>query len=95
MSDNEQISSGWLVPSDGSAPFELPAHQLGAAEIQWTPGDTQMKPGEPLKYFTSKDLYRPHVLKSENIYVYVQADRDPNALPESITNGIQRQLKGS
>src|SRR3990172_6329341 len=93
MNQEKPPSRGWLVPSDGSPPLELPQHLLGDDVITWPPTLPEKKPGQPVKYLDpKKDFYHRAVLKSENVYVYVQEGRDPNALPDSVAGEIRRQL---
>ncbi len=96
MTNSEDVPRGWLVPSDGGDLVELPASLVGPDTIYWPQGSTQDPgAGNPIRSHTEKSTYNRHILKPENIYVYVEMNRDPNGLPEEINNEIRRQAKGS
>jgi hypothetical protein len=85
---------GWIVPTDGSPPQELPQHMVGHKLISWPQTMPEQQSAEPVKDLASKDHYRRYVLNPEGVSVYVPEGRDAESLPESIKNEIRRQLKG-
>ena len=94
MTSSEDVPRGWVVPSDGADPVELPAYLVGPDPIFWPEGSTQDPgPGRPIRSHSAKNTYKRHVLKPENIYVYVVENRDPNGLSEEINQEIRRQAK--
>ena len=94
MTSGEDVKRGWVVPSDGGDPEELPTHLVGPKTIFWPAGSTQDPgPGNPIRSHTQKNLYSRHILEPEKIYVYVEVNRDPNGLPEGINQEIRRQAK--
>ena len=96
MDNKDEVRRGWLVPSDGSTPFEIPTHHVGDIVIRWKPGDdAKLEPGESITYLASKDHYQPHPFEDEpNVLVYVRDGLDPK-LPDAIRDEIRRQLKDS
>ena len=84
---------GWIVPTDGSPPQELPRHMVGHKLISWPGTMREQQPAEPT-YLASKLSYHRQVLNPEGVSVYVPEGRDAESLPESIKNEIRRQLKG-
>ena len=85
---------GWIVPSDGSPPRELPQQMVGYKLISWPGPMPEMPPGELATTLASKDYYHRYVLNPEGVSVYVPEDRDAEFLSEPIKIEIRRQLKG-
>jgi len=85
---------GWIVPSDGSPPRELPQQMVGSKLISWLGTTPEMQPAKLEQNFASKDYYHRYVLNPEGVSVYVPEGRGAESLSEPIKIEIRRQLKG-
>ena len=83
---------GWIVPSDGSPPQELPQQMVGYKLISWLGTMPEMQPAKLEQNVASKDYYHRYVLNPEGVSVYVPEGRDAEALSEPIKVEIRRQL---
>ena len=85
---------GWIVPSDGSPPRELPQQMVGSKLISWLGTMPEMQPATLEQNVASKGYYHRCVLNPEGVSVYVPEGRDAESLSEPIKIEIRRQLKG-
>ena len=85
---------GWIVPSDGSPPRELPQQMVGYKLISWLGTMPGMQPAKLEQNSASKDYYHRYVLNPEGVSVYVPEGRGTESLSEPIKIEIRRQLKG-
>ena len=83
---------GWIVPSDGSPPRELPQQMVGYKLITWLGTMPETQPATLEQNVASKDYYHRYVLHPEGVSVYVPEGRDAEALSEPIKVEIRRQL---
>ena len=83
---------GWIVPSDGSPPRELPQQMVGYKLITWLGTMPETQPAKVEQNVASKDYYHRYVLHPEGVSVYVPEGRDAEALSEPIKVEIRRQL---
>ena len=77
---------------DSGELVELPLYLVGHDVVGWPPGMPEKKPGEPVQYFSPKDLYDRHLLTDENVYVYVNSERDADAVVSEVLPEIRRRL---
>jgi len=85
---------GWIVPSDGSPPQELPQQMVGYKLISWLGTMPETQPAKLEQNVASKAYYHRYVLNPEGVSVYVPEGRDAASLSEPIKIEIRRQLKG-
>src|SRR5947199_8844126 len=84
---------GWIVPSDGSPPQELPQQMVGYKLISWLGTMPEMQPAKLEQNVASKDYYHRSVLNPEGGSAYVPEGRDAESLSAPIKTGIRRRLK--
>jgi hypothetical protein len=86
------MSRAWIVLKDESVQ-EVPRGMAELSEIYWPPTLSEKLPGEPVAYVSERDLYERHLLQPEGIPVFVEYQRDPNALPERVNREIRERTK--
>jgi hypothetical protein len=92
MRQDGPIQRAWIVLQDESIE-EVPFGMADLDAIYWPPTMPERKPGEATTFFTERDLFQRHVLQPEGIPVFVEYNRDPNALPERVNDEIRRRAK--
>jgi len=85
-------TQGFPLVRDGGALIDLPAFLVGREVVGWPPVMPEKEPGEPVQYFSDKDLYHRHLLLEENVYRYVNSERDAHAVAEEVLPEIHRRL---
>ena len=78
----------WIVLKDESV-HEVPSGMADLDAIYWPPTLPEKQPGEAVRYATDRDLYERHVLQPEGIPVFVELQRDANALPDRVNREIR------
>src|SRR5437764_14723391 len=86
---------GWIVPSDGSPPRELPQQMVGSKLISWLGTTPEMQPANLEQNFASKDYYHRYVLNPEGVSVFVPEGSGAESLSVPIKIEIRSQEKGT
>lgn len=71
----------------------VPDRLLDWEAIRWPPDRNTMPekpPGQPVAFINPAELYYRHRLMYEPVTVYVWAQRDANAVPQSVTDEVLR-----
>ncbi len=92
METSTTPTQAFLLIRDGGPLVDVPAFLLRDEVVGWPPVMPEKKPGEPVQYFTDKDLYNRHLLTEENVYLYVNSERDADAVVEEVVPEIRRRL---
>jgi hypothetical protein len=92
MTTHSTPTRGFLVRRGSGEIVELPSYLVGRDSVG--PEMREKGPGEPVRYFSARDLYDRHLLPEENVYVYVntQAQADADALLKSVRPAIRKRL---
>jgi hypothetical protein len=71
---------GWVITEEGKS-HRLPDPVLDQDYTLWPLGMPQMKPGEPVKYFSEEDFYWRHEIVEGEAYVYLKKPRTLKDVP--------------
>jgi hypothetical protein len=86
------MARAWIVTHPDRRIEELPEHLIDAPVLRWPDNALPTKaPTRPVQYFSTDDLYYPHVLEPGSIRVYVHSSQDADALPSAVAT-ILRDL---